>query len=242
MVRDLRGPLLKLISYFGDPYGTPIIEVIISFFVMFLIIFMVFPIHECAHALTAKWLGDDTAERQGRVTLNPFAHIDFMGVMIMLLFPFGYARPVEVNPMRFNKKISMKGGMAITAAAGPVSNILISYLLLIIFKIIYYSNVDNISMSALYVCFALDYAVRINIYLAVFNLIPVPPLDGSKILFAFLNNRQAAFVARYEGFIRMALFAIILFTNVLLPAISFMSNGIYSGLDFLSGFIGHPQI
>ena len=104
-------------------------SIILSAFSLLIVLFVCFPVHECAHATVAKWLGDDTAERQGRVTLNPFAHLDILGTIGLILFGIGWAKPVPVQPYRCRKIRSQKAAMALTAAAGPISNILISLIL-----------------------------------------------------------------------------------------------------------------
>ena len=137
-------------------------------------------VHELAHGYIAGILGDNTAKKQGRLTLNPLAHLDPFGALMLLFGPFGWAKPVPVNPMNFARPIE---GMAVVAAAGPLSNISLAAFTGLFFRL---GVVEPGSMFAafLYILF------MINIGLAVFNLIPVYPLDGSRIVMAFLKGDQ----------------------------------------------------
>jgi Zn-dependent protease len=135
-------------------------------------------VHEWAHAYSAYRLGDDTAQRMGRLTLNPIAHIDPFGTLLLPLLgvPFGWARPVPVNPLRFTRKIDQRTGMMLTAAAGPLSNLALAALCIIVYGVSLRMAVDNDALGEL-----LMYGFSINIMLAFFNLLPIPPLDGSRI-------------------------------------------------------------
>ncbi len=143
-----------------------------------IILFACLPIHEFCHAFAAYKLGDDTAKRNGRLTLNPLRHLDIMGSLMLLMFGFGYAKPVPVNIRNFKRP---KRDFAITAIAGPASNFLLSVICVMVCK---YAGAHLSSFAA----FALFYAACVNMALCVFNLIPIPPLDGSRILMAFLPN------------------------------------------------------
>lgn len=220
--------------------GGDMTQIFIELFIYAIILFTCFPIHECAHALTAKWLGDDTAERQGRITLNPFAHLDLMGSIMMLFIGIGWAKPVQTNPMNYNRKffgkrISRKGGMAITALAGPVSNIILALIFMIIYKIVL-MNIGS-SIESPYLFMALYIMISVNCSLAVFNLLPIPPLDGSKILLVVLKEKHYFGLMRYDQYIRIGLL-VLMFTGVLGGVISFLSSGLISGLDFLTKFLG----
>ena len=135
-------------------------------------------VHEWAHAYSAYRLGDDTAARQGRLTLNPLAHIDWIGSVLlpMLGIPFGWAKPVPVNPVRFTRKIHMRTGMMITAAAGPLSNVVLSLLCIVALGVMRRMSIENQAAEEL-----LKLGFGMNAGLAIFNLLPVPPLDGSRI-------------------------------------------------------------
>ncbi len=187
-----------------------IVSVIMYILSVLLTIFLVLPLHECAHGLVAYKLGDDTAKRQRRLTLNPLEHIDYLGACLMLIIGFGWAKPVPINPRRFKNP---KAGMALTALAGPVSNLLAAVvagfiqngLMFMILKgIIPYND------FMYYVLIFFEFLVSINIGLAVFNFIPIPPLDGSKILMAFLPNRAIIWIEERIQIISIVLFLVVM--------------------------------
>ncbi len=156
-------------------------------------------VHEYAHARTAFRLGDDTAEKQGRLTLNPISHLDPLGTIAFIIIGFGWAKPVPVNPVRFsrNKVKTMRFGMMQVAIAGPISNLILAFIANFLLQIVYLIiNLTNRSyvMGGNHV---LDLFILIlsafyfsNLFLALFNLLPVPPLDGSRVLGAFLPNEK----------------------------------------------------
>ena len=192
------------------------------------------PIHEAAHAYVADKMGDPTGRYSGRLTLNPMAHFDLMGSVAMILFGIGWARPVPINPRNFRDP---KKGMAIAAAAGPVSNILVAGASLALAKIISYVSYAagvNIVFSTLYTIFAS--MCYINISLAIFNLIPIPPFDGSRIFNYFLPDKYYFKVMEYERYIMIALF-VMLFTGILDVPFSLFSGIIFKVLDKLTLFV-----
>jgi Zn-dependent protease len=195
-----------------------------------LILFMSVVIHEVAHGYAARMLGDRTAEYEGRLTLNPLVHIDPIGSVIVPIitslagFPFGWAKPVPFNPYNLR---SQRWGELIVAAAGPLSNIAIA----VVFGLIIRFGAGELSASFLAPAFQV---VLINLSLAIFNLIPIPPLDGSKILFGILPFRFNRIRWQLERYSMILVFAIILipsFTIILTKAVYF-STKILTGLAF----------
>ncbi|MGI6404443.1 MAG: site-2 protease family protein [Oscillospiraceae bacterium] len=187
------------------------------------------PVHEFAHAYVADKLGDDTARRQGRLTLNPIRHLDLWGSLLLIFVGFGYAKPVPVDARRFRHP---KRDMALTAAAGPLSNILMSILLLAVFKMFFYTGLSNIRTVAIFLSI-LEIIIIVNLGLAVFNLLPIPPLDGSKLLGAILPDRIYYRMARYDRMIVIALF-VLLWTGVLSTPLSFLRGQLLVLLDVVT--------
>ena len=182
-------------------------------------------LHEVAHGWVAHLFGDNTAIHYGRLTLNPVSHIDPIGALMLFLVGFGWARPVPVNYSGF---INARFGLFCVALAGCFTNILIATIALIVLQ----SGVVNPG-SALFTM--LSIVVRINIVLGAFNLIPIPPLDGSKILMSFLPYKAQESLARLEpyGFFVIIL---LLFTGLLNPVITFMLSLIYGMIGLLFSF------
>ncbi len=199
-------------------------ELIINLLVRVFIIFCVLPIHEFAHAYTAHLLGDDTARLKGRMTTNPLAHIDPFGALMIIFAGFGYAKPVPVNIRNFkNRKVYM----AVTALAGPVSNVIMAFIFAVLGVFVFYKaggNADGTFQSHL-VTFMLT-AAQINISLAVFNFLPIPPLDGSRILSLLLPNKYYYKIMQYERYIVYGLLAL-MFLGVLNGPINFFSDLIF---------------
>lgn len=198
------------------------------------VVFCVMPIHEYSHALVATKLGDQTARLSGRLTLNPMAHISPWGAIMILLVGFGYAKPVPVN-VRNTKMKNKKVAMALIALAGPLSNLIIGFLSVMIRYIIIvaaskHGGEMTTTIFALNIFF--QYSAIININLAVFNLIPIPPLDGSRILFAILPSKFYFGIMKYERYIMAAMFLLLL-TGVLTTPLSYLSKLIYNAFNQL---------
>lgn len=167
-------------------------------------VFLCLSVHELCHGLSAYALGDPTAKREHRLSLNPLRHIDWFGLVMMVAVGFGWAKPVPVNPNYFKKP---KQGMAITALAGPVSNFLLALLLLLGVRIMCEHAIYTEWNQTICV-FLLDTAI-LSVGLGVFNLIPIPPLDGSKVLFSLLPDRAYDQLLRYERYGFIVLWALV---------------------------------
>lgn len=208
-------------------------ETILKYGVRILIIFMILPIHEFAHAYAAKKFGDSTAENMGRLTLNPISHIDIFGAICLVLTGFGWAKPVPVNPNRFK---NYKLGSVITALAGPLSNVIVGYIGLVVLKIIMFSVASQLTTTWIYVNIILSNFIIINLSLAVFNLLPIPPLDGSRILTTFIPLKYQWKIQDYQMYISIA-FIVIIFSGILDTPLYFLMNLLYDGIDFLTGWV-----
>lgn len=186
------------------------------------IVFLVLPFHEWAHAITASKLGDTSIKYRGRLTLNPLAHIDPFGALALLLFGFGWAKPVPVDPRNFKNP---KLGMAIVALMGPVANIVAAIVGALIYNLLGVVAASFLTGSTIgsYVKLFFEFYILINVRLAVFNLLPIPPLDGSKILFAFLPDKAVAWFYQYQRYISIVLL-VLLWTGVLTVPLNFLRH------------------
>ncbi len=191
-----------------------------TFFFRFPAILISLTIHEYAHGWTANKLGDDTAERMGRLSFNPLSHLDLLGTIMLLFGPFGWAKPVPVNPLRLRNP---KRDMVWVALAGPLSNIVFGWLVSLL-----YLNVFGGVVSG-YANHFFVYLIMINIGLSFFNLLPLPPLDGSNIIRGFMS-RESEF--RYMHAMRIVPFIFIGLISlewiIKIPAFSFILNPLWN--------------
>lgn len=206
--------------------GASGIEIAILFLARLFVVFCTLPVHEYSHAFVADKLGDKTARLSGRLTLNPMAHIDILGAIMILFVGFGYAKPVPVNPRNFKNP---KKGMALTALAGPFSNILMAVVFMFLSNVLSLFG-SSLFVQAFYVFFS--FAASINIGLAVFNLIPIPPLDGSRVLELLIPDKYYYKFAQYERYIVIVIFGLIIF-GVLDAPLAFLQNHLYSALNYI---------
>lgn len=185
---------------------------LINFLVLAFVVLCINPIHEYAHAFAAYKLGDNTAKLQGRLTLNPLASFDLFGTLMFLLVGIGWAKPVPINSRNF-KKVSQRTGVVITAAAGPLSNLIAAFISTLVVAAIY--RFAPYSDAFYYVRIAFLLLAQINIMLAVFNLIPLPPLDGSRIAAGVLPDKIYFKIFKYDNIIRNALMGFMLLAMIL---------------------------
>lgn len=228
------GGLLNVILNRGS-----FIDIIACIISSAIVVFVTLPIHEYAHGYAAYKLGDPTARYQGRLTLNPLAHLDYIGSLMILFIGFGYAKPVPVDSRYFNNP---KRDMAITAFAGPLSNLVLSFISCFISNAIYFT-MGLIALNELtfgifwFLLLVFNYIALINISLAVFNLIPIPPLDGSKILAALLPNRIYWQLMRYERYFGIIIFVLIFASSRFSNLLSGIVTSIYGAFSNFSGLI-----
>ena len=219
---------------------------VIEILAILMVVFLVLPFHEWAHAFTAMKLGDTSAKYRGRLTLNPLAHIDPMGSLALLLFGFGWAKPVPIDSRNFKRP---KLYMAITAVMGPAANILAALFGGLIMNLltkfipslledyvtglyIQYGIMSGSKPFGYYLILFFIYYISINAFLAVFNILPIPPLDGSKILFMFLPDKWIKNIYRYQMIISVV-FMVILFSTRLPYPMNIIGNGLFDAMGFL---------
>ena len=196
-----------------------------------LVTLLAIPCHEAGHALASWLMGDPTARNHGRLSLNPLRHFDLLGTICMVVAGVGWAKPVPTDVRRFKNP---KAGMAVTALAGPAANLILAYLSMAVWKMVYYwAPANEISWFATYF---LQYMVVMNVGLAVFNLIPVPPFDGSRIFLLFLPPRLYFRAMRYERYIMGAVLLLVFF-GLLDRPLSFCVSAVWELMDLTTGFV-----
>ena len=195
------------------------------------LLLVVFPVHEMAHGFAAYLLGDKTAKYQGRLTMNPLAHMDPFGSLMMLLVGVGYAKPVPVNPYNFKNR---KAGMALTALAGPLSNLLMAILSVGLYRVLIIFVSDGWTLTLLRMGLVELFA-SINISLAMFNLLPIPPLDGFRIISYVLPDKWVFMVNRYQQVITLVVLVVV-FTGILDVPLNFLHNAVYGLILRMFGF------
>ena len=217
-------------SSFSDVIGNLNWSVLIDMLLAVIPALICITLHELSHGFVAYKLGDNTAKNMGRLTLNPIKHIDIFGLIMMVVFKFGWAKPVPVNMRNFKNP---KRDMAITALAGPLSNVLICCVVLFIYGLVYLPcNLAGTEFAG-----SLLYAVYITAYLsialAIFNIIPIPPLDGSKVLFSLMSDKSYMKLMRYERY-GMLLLLVLIVTDVLGNPLYAVTQFVFDKLFFFA--------
>lgn len=206
-------------------------QLIFRLFAYAILVFAVLPLHEFAHAFAAHLLGDDTAKWNGRLTLNPLKHLDPLGALMLVFVGVGYAKPVPVNPFNFRNR---KRDMALTAFAGPASNLLMAVVAVALFRVCSLIITDMQVLTYFWLVLIVVIA-RVNIGLAVFNLLPIPPLDGSRIFGLFLPERWTYTLERYSRQITLVVMVLLL-VGVLNTPLAVIENAVCDVLGRLFGF------
>ncbi len=226
--------MLYAIWQIRSAYGYVPFELLLFLLISYaIVIFVMLPVHELAHAFVAVKLGDNTPRWCGRLRFQPLAHLDPWGTVLLVLFGFGYAKPVPVNPRNFSRP---KRDMALTALAGPVANLLIALAALLLFRMLQLTGVGTaVSLYAGVVLINVVATVSLN--LAVFNLLPVPPLDGSRIFSSILPSRWSYYMDQYQQYCSLAVM-ILIATGALNTPIEWLTH--YLG-GILCAVVGLPN-
>lgn len=212
------------------PFGSFDFTKIIARSIVFIIAIVV---HEYAHGIVAYKLGDPTAKYAGRLSLNPLSHLDVIGAVCLIVFGFGWAKPVPINPMYFKDR---KRDSAWVSLAGPLANIMLALLFTVLIGVYWAYSPAHFTGTSGFITILLEQLVATNVGFAVFNLIPIPPLDGSKILGAFLSNSAYYRYMRYEHF-GFPLLIILSVTGVLGSFLQMFIVPICNGLSYLAMYV-----
>lgn len=210
-------------------------ESVITLGLYLIVILVSLSTHELFHGYVAYRCGDATARNLGRLTLNPLAHLDPLGTIMMLCFGFGYARPVPINTRNFNH---FKRDLCFVSLAGPVSNIVLAFIWAFIYDLSF-MFVPIEAIPAQYWLMFCSYFVTVNASLAVFNLLPIPPLDGSRIVSTLLPGKISYFYLKYEQYIMIVVFAL-LYQGFLDGILSFFVSHLLNAIFTVEGFILSP--
>ncbi len=188
--------------------------------------------HEFAHAWAATKLGDDTPRLQGRLNLNPMSHIDPVGIVCLALLGFGWGKPVQINSRNFNGKYSLSKAEAIVSVAGPLMNFIVAFVFVIIY-VIMLLTINTITRPIMILKAIIESIIVVNLGLGVFNLIPIYPLDGSKVLNHFLPYKAKEWFANNQFILTIIVFILVFGTDI----ISYISTWILYGMEYIVGLV-----
>lgn len=219
-----------LLQFVNNRESMDITSILYLMFGYAVLILLIMPVHEFAHAYAAHLCGDDTAKWHGRLTLNPFKHLDTWGTVMMLTVGIGYAKPVPVNPRNFRK---YKRDMILVALAGPLSNLLMAVAAVALFRVSLFFVTDINVLNALWLIL-INVIASVNISLMVFNLLPIPPLDGSRLWSSLLPGKWAYFLEANSRYITTGLF-VLLMLGVLDGPLTALHNAVFNLLFALFG-------
>lgn len=190
--------------------------------------------HEFAHAWAATKLGDETPRQQGRLSLNPISHIDPVGLICLMLLGFGWGKPVQINPRNFDGKYSISKAEAIVAAAGPIMNFILAFVFLIIYAI-FGMTVTTITTTTNVISSILISIISVNLGLGIFNLIPIYPLDGAKVLNNFLPYKAKEWLIKNQAILTIIVFAIVFYTDIIPYITTWVLKGMIWLVDLIIG-------